>query len=133
MSFTKPVTFSIAGIPPSKSNAYRIITLKSRTKRQHASLAKTKATRDYERSFDLQIPNSARINIMDAFVFGITIYFPSRRADLDNALKAILDCLQKGKVIQNDRQCQEIHAYRAIDKENPRIEIILSPTEERVI
>lgn len=50
----------------------------------------------------------------------ITIYYASRRPDLDESL--ILDLLQ-GKIYLNDRQIKEKHIYHRLDKENPRSEI----------
>lgn len=45
-----------------------------------------------------------------------------RMPDLDNLIKAILDGLQRGNAFKNDRQVNEIHAWRHYD-ENPRVEI----------
>lgn len=50
----------------------------------------------------------------------ITIYYASRRPDLDESL--ILDLLQ-GVAYENDRQVKEKHIYWGLDKENPRCEI----------
>ena len=50
--------------------------------------------------------------------FSAIVYYVDRRRDLDVAL--IQDCLQKAGIIKNDRQVQEIHAFRKIDKLNPR-------------
>ena len=61
-------------------------------------------------------------NIDKRFKLTIDVYFNSDRPDLDNALKATLDCLQQCKAIKNDRLCAEIHARKLIDKANPRIE-----------
>ena len=44
-------TMTIQGHVPSKSNCYKIITIAG-----HASLAKTKALKDYENAFYLQCP-----------------------------------------------------------------------------
>ena len=52
----------------------------------------------------------------------MTIYYASRRPDLDESL--ILDLLQ-GVVYVNDRQVKEKHIYWGLDKENPRTEIIV--------
>lgn len=54
----------------------------------------------------------------------IKIYYASRRPDLDESL--ILDLLQ-GCVYINDRQIKERHTYWALDKENPRAEITVTP------
>ena len=55
----------------------------------------------------------------DVIVY-ITIYYASRRPDLDESL--ILDLLQ-GVAYENDRQVKEKHIYWGLDKENPRCEI----------
>lgn len=106
----------ITGLPPSKSNAYKIITIAG-----HASLGKTRATKNYEQSFYMQCPLRGKL-IDHRFRLDIDVYFASDRPDLDNALKVVLDCLQQCKVIKNDRLCAEIHARKLIDKLDPRIE-----------
>jgi twinkle protein len=50
------------------------------------------------------------------------VFYDSRRPDLDNSLKVVLDCLQKAKVIKNDNKAMEILARKHLDKINPRIE-----------
>lgn len=110
---------TIHGLPPSKSNSYRVVTIKG-----HASLCKTKATKDYEQSFFMQCPLRNQ-NIDTRFKLTIDVYFSSDRPDLDNSIKVVLDCLQNCKAIKNDRLCAEIHARKLIDKENPRIEFEL--------
>ena len=108
----------ITGLPPSKSNSYRIITLGG-----HASLTKTTAMRKYEESFLWQVGGIRDANINTPFEFYIDVYFPSKRSDLDGCLKGVLDCLQKAKVIKNDNNCCLIKARKFIDKANPRVEI----------
>lgn len=110
---------TIYGLPPSKSNAYRII-----AKCGHGSLAKTDATKKYEESFFMQC-SLRNANISKRFKLTIDVYFSSDRPDLDNALKVCLDCLQTAKAIKNDRLCAEIHARKLIDKERPRIEFVI--------
>tara|TARA_R110002020_G_scaffold136732_3_gene305158 strand:+ start:259 stop:645 length:387 start_codon:yes stop_codon:yes gene_type:complete len=116
------IKFSIPGKAPSKSNCYKIIKLGN-----HASLAKTKPLKEYEKKFYMCFPPKYRdLNLDHYFKIQGHIFYPSNRADLDNSLKLILDCLQKiTKTIKNDNKCVEIHFYRAVDKENPRIEIEL--------
>ena len=46
-----------------------------------------------------------------------TIYYASRRPDLDESL--LMDALQ-GVVIRNDRQIREKHIWGSVDKANPR-------------
>ena len=112
--------FTIYGQVPSKSNDYKIITI-----RGHSSLAKTKALKDYERKFYLQCPMRGE-EISEPFAIDMDVYYNSNRPDLDNAFKIVLDCLQLCKAIKNDRYCYEIHARKLVDKVNPRIELSIT-------
>lgn len=110
---------TISGKVPSKSNCYRIVKFGKR-----AGLAKAPELKFYESRFALQIERPTEA-ISDEFSLSVDVYYPSRRADLDNSLKIILDCLQSCGAITNDRNCVEINARRYVDKENPRIEFEL--------
>ena len=110
----------IIGNTPSKSNCYKIITIG-----KHSSLGKTVALKKYEESFFWQI-GTLRDKMIDVpFEFHVDIYYPSKRSDLDNGMKILLDCLQKAKVIKNDNNCSLIHARKFIDKDNPRAEFTI--------
>lgn len=52
----------------------------------------------------------------------IVFYVKNNRADLDNMLKALLDCLT-GIVYTDDSLITELHIFKEIDKVNPRTEI----------
>jgi len=54
----------------------------------------------------------------------IWIWYPSERNDLDESL--VLDVLQ-GRVYKNDRQIRERHVYHAVDRDNPRVNVEISP------
>jgi len=108
---------TIYGNTPSKSNCYRI---------GHKMLYKTKSLTQYENSFFMQLSGSLRNKMITGyFEIHIDVYYPSGRADLDNSLKIVLDCLQKAKAIKNDNKCCKIIAQRFIDKKEPRIEFNL--------
>lgn len=114
---------TIHGNTPSKSNCYKIITLRSKDGKGHGSLAKTPAMKKYEDDFYIQLPPKLRnLDIAGYFEFEIDVYYPSQRSDLDNSLKIVLDCLQKTKTIRNDNKCVKITANKALDKTHPRIE-----------
>lgn len=53
-------------------------------------------------------------------------WYASERPDLDPSL--VWDVLQ-GRVIVNDRQLREQHIYHAIDRANPRVEVVLEPIQ----
>lgn len=119
MDYPKQIIY---GDTPSKSNGYRIVTV-----RGHGTLTKSKALRDYEKNFVLQCSlRNAKIDKF--FKINIDCYFGSNRKDLDGCFKIILDCLQSCKAITNDRLCTEIHARKFVDKYVPRVEIEI--TEE---
>lgn len=108
---------TITGTAPSKANCYRII-----NKCGHGSLTKTNALVAYEQSFYWQVGDYRNLGIAGLFEFHLRVYYPSKRSDLDNSLKCILDCLQHTKTITNDNNCVKIVAEKYIDKTNPRIE-----------
>lgn len=112
---------TIPGQAPSKSNTYRVITLKG-----HGSLAKQPALKSYETAFYWHLPGVYRnLDINGPFELYIRVYFTTMSHDLDNSLKVVLDCLQYTKTIRNDNKCAKIVAEKFIDKENPRIEFRL--------
>lgn len=116
----------VYGNPPSKSNCYTIITLKSKAGKVHGSLGKTKALKEYEDKFYMQLQGKYRnLNIDSLFEFYIDAYMPSMRTDLDNILKCVLDCLQKTGTIKNDNLAVKIEARKFVDKENPRVEFYI--------
>ena len=108
---------TIYGNPPSKSNSYRIITIKG-----HGSLCKTKALTQYEKDFYIQCNHYRNKNIEGYFEFYIDVYYPNQRSDLDGVMKVVLDCLQKVNAIKNDNRAIKIVAQKFLDKLNPRIE-----------
>lgn len=112
----------ILGNTPSKSNCYRIITING-----HGSLAKTAALKKYEEGFMWQCNKYRNANISGQFEFYVDVFYPSKRTDLDNCLKVIMDCLQKIKAISNDNNCCKIVAQKFIDKKEPRIEFFIKP------
>lgn len=111
-------SITIAGNVPSKSNSYRIVTVGG-----HTTLSKTDALKKYETAFYLQMGKYRGLGIQGLFELHVDVYWPSMSHDLDNALKIILDCLQKGGAIKNDNRCTHIVARKFIDKRNPRVEL----------
>lgn len=80
----------------------------------------------FERDFALQVKPEARIKLgaIDQPLRAIvTVYYPSRKQDLDCAL--VYDCLQNCGVIANDRYIIEHHEYLEVDAKNPRVEVTI--------
>lgn len=107
----------ILGNCPSKSNCYKII-----TRGGHASLCKTKAMQTYEENFFIQCNQYRDANITGYFELHVDVFYPTEKADLDNSLKVILDCLQRVRAVPNDNKCVKIVAKKFKDANNPRIE-----------
>ena len=116
-----PERQTIHGNVPSKSNSYKVINVKN-----HASLGKTKALKEYEDKFYIQCDKYRNANIAGYFELHLKVFYPSERSDLDNSLKIILDCLQKVNAIRNDNKCVKIVAEKYLDKERPRIEFLIN-------
>jgi len=83
---------------------------------------KSEKALDYAEKFKLQAPETVPMEC-DVKVT-MTIYYASRRPDLDESL--VLDLLQ-GVAYLNDRQVKEKHIRWALDKELPRCEIMVTP------
>jgi len=52
----------------------------------------------------------------------LTFYF-ERDSDIDSRIKAVLDVLQKGQAISNDRDITHLEVLKIIDKVKPRADI----------
>tara|TARA_R110002020_G_scaffold92417_1_gene223805 strand:- start:3176 stop:3475 length:300 start_codon:yes stop_codon:yes gene_type:complete len=83
------------------------------------AIIKSKKARDYVKTFEKQCPTLDTLVTEDLGV-EITIYYASRRPDLDESV--ILDCMQ-GYIYKNDRQVKKKIINWALDKDNPRSEI----------
>ncbi len=106
------VEFTIYGEPASKANS-RVWTGRR--------LIKSKKALSYVKTFEGQCPRLETLleGILKAT---ITIYYASRRPDLDPSL--ILDLMQE-RIYKNDRQVREMHLFWGLDPENPRAEIAI--------
>lgn len=111
------IRLTIYGEPASKANSRRVVRIGNRV----ASIKSEKAL-SYSLMFKQQIPEGI-VPIEGDVVVNMTIYYASRRPDLDESL--ILDLLQ-GVTYLNDRQVKEKHIFWGLDKENPRTIIEVS-------
>lgn len=105
----------IEGICPSKANSYKV---------GRSGMYKPKNLTEYENKFYIQCRNRGAL-IVGYFEIELKVFYPSERADLDNSLKIILDCLQRCQVIKNDNKCVKIIAEKYLDERRPRVEIFI--------
>ena len=116
------VNFTILGEPASKANSRQLVTIRGRP-----AFIKSKKAREYVKIFDGQCPRLKTL-LQDDVAVIITIYYKSRRPDLDESV--ILDCMQ-GKIYVNDRQVKQKIVYWGLDRDTPRTHIRVSPLETR--
>jgi len=119
------IKFTIHGECASKSNSRKLVTIANRP-----AFIKSSKALAFERDALIQIPASAKQMIEGDVSLKATIYYATRRPDLDESL--LMDILQakykqghlirKG-VYKNDRQIKEKHIYWGLDKVNPRVEV----------
>lgn len=88
---------------------------------------KSEAARKYQQGVRLRWLTSRRNGDPSTALTGpvlltVAVFRPSRRGDLDNTLKVLIDSL-KGIAFVDDSQVVELHARRFEDKANPRAEV----------
>ena len=107
--------FTIFGEPASKANSRRLVLIQGKYR-----FIKSEKALKYAYQFKKQADNSNLVCWEEDVSVTMTIYYATRRPDLDESV--VLDCLQ-GHVYKNDRQVKEKHIYWGLDKERPRCEI----------
>lgn len=82
----------------------------------------------FSENFAAQVPPDYRgLALSGPVAVTVDVWYPDRRKDLDVAL--VHDLLQQTGVIEDDRQIVEQHNYRHLDRENPRVSIIVRELE----
>lgn len=107
---------TVHGEPASKANNRKIVRFGNRL----ASIKSDKA-RAYASRFATEAPVCNPL-INGPVSVTLTIYYKTRRPDLDESL--ILDLLQ-GHAYENDRQVREKHIFWQLDPNNPRCDILV--------
>jgi len=102
----------ITGEPASKSNSRRIV-----RNHGHMRVIKSEKALNYRDNFLSQV-KPPDVPIEGDVELEVVVWYKTRRPDLDISL--IMDLLQEGLVIVNDRQIKVIKAYHQLDKLNPR-------------
>lgn len=131
----EPIRLTILGEPASKANSRKLVKFGDRP-----AVIKSDKARKFEADALRQIPPKLRLAIECDVRITLRIFYATQRPDLDESV--ILDVLQnrwKGKapnrelvqrgVYANDRQVREKHVFHAIDRENPRTEILIEALE----
>ena len=118
MKPAQALSFKIFGEPASKANSRRIVRYGGMSR-----MIKSAKALGYVDVFKRQVDSSSGEPLEGDVSVTMTIWYASRRPDLDESL--ILDLLQ-GHAYLNDRQVKEKHIFwGGVDKENPRTEILV--------
>jgi len=84
----------------------------------------TPEAKTYKTRIFYQLGSKIENPLRQDVAINFTVFRPSKRGDLDNYNKVMLDAL-KGICYLDDSQVVEIHAFRADDKTNPRVEFLV--------
>jgi crossover junction endodeoxyribonuclease RusA len=114
-------------LPPSSNNCYVNVAGKGRVLTSEARNWQMAATALTRAALREQGPPP-----LPPLVISMFVYFPNRRRDVSNAIKLAEDAVC-GALAINDRYVHEIHVYRLLSKDNPRLDIVISTSnlEER--
>ncbi len=116
---------TVIGQPPRKSNQRQLVR-RGRGAKARPMIIKSEEARQYVEDFQKQIlgENQQQYGSLDENLrVDIIVWYTSRRPDL--SVELILDCLEKARVIKNDRYIREVHSYGFVDKKNPRVKLRL--------
>lgn len=118
-------TIKVNGALKSKANSRMAVPGRTKTGKNFTRFIKSTGAQEFEETALWQIKKQwGRKNPLSGNIaIETTVYYPSNRNDLDTSLW--WDVLQRAGVIENDRMIVESHDYKAIDKENPRVESTL--------
>ncbi len=115
----------IRGEVASLKNSRRHVPGKSGAGRKFAVCLPSEKAERWMKSAREQVPIRSPL-LAGPLVMFVRCFYSSERPDLDES--AVMDALQ-GRVYGNDRQIREKHVYHAIDKANPRVEVVIEPMQ----
>lgn len=114
------ITLSVP-LPPSANRYWRIY---------RGRAVKAEAARAYVAEVAVVCHQAGVEPLTGAVSVRVIIYFDSRRGDLDNRLKILLDALN-GLAWLDDAQIVELYARRELDRRNPRVELTVTEFVKR--
>ena len=116
---TTILNFWLHGQPPRKSNSRRVVFQNGKTR-----VIKSAAALQWVQDALLQIPADCRVRMGSAeqpVEVVLHIYYESRRPDLSGEL--VLDVLQAGGVIANDRYVEHLDLWKHYSDHRPGVDV----------
>lgn len=115
-------TYIIKGVPVTSTNSKMLLKFGDRVK-----LVPSKAARLYQESALNQLLQQRVFPMVsDPCEIRLDVYRVRNAGDVDNFPKAVFDALQAAKVIKNDSLIKRMDVRVLKDKDNPRVEILLT-------
>lgn len=118
------VRLTILGECASKANSRKLIMVGG-----HPRFVLSDKARKWSEAARRQVPIRNPL-LAGPLVAWVKCYYSTERPDLDPSL--VFDVLQ-GRVYSNDRSIREYHAYHAIDRANPRVEVVIEPMQGALV
>jgi Holliday junction resolvase RusA-like endonuclease len=115
--------FTILGRLASKGNSRELVNLEGRKQ-----FIKSPRALQFLKDFGWQCPKG--VTYIGPVSLSCWVFYDSWKPDLE--IDLVKDCLQRNHVLQNDRQVIEQHAYRGLDKKNPRVVVRIEPRDQWV-
>jgi Holliday junction resolvase RusA-like endonuclease len=120
----------IPGIPPSVGTYLRA-RIAGKPGKQFVQFYTTPEAKDWKDTVAAHVAGRGLIG--ETFTVSYMLYLPdARRRDVDNAAKQILDSLVAAGVIHDDSAVEELHAYKRIDRQNPRTVIVVRTEQQQM-
>ena len=116
MAITDEYTFTLP-VPPSANEYWGV---------SGSRMYVTEKAKAYKKEIKYMLSQAVPMKGFVAVNF--SVYRPRMKGDLDNYNKIMFEALQ-GLVYENDNQIVEIHSFRKDDKHNPRVELLVHPSE----
>lgn len=111
---------TLTPVPPSVNHLYKMT-----CRGNFASMYKTQEAKDIQETYGWLIKQQTRDFYLGPISLDITVYFgDNRRHDIDNVNKILFDSLT-GVIIEDDSQVLDLTIRKRLDKENPRVEMII--------
>ena len=112
----------LKGTPPSTSNIYKY---RNAGKFIMGYMSKEGKDKKEEYRYEMMSQWKRKSILTEDFKIDVTYYFPDkRRRDWDNFNKLWMDA-GSGVIWEDDKLISDAYVHKRIDKENPRVEIII--------
>lgn len=122
---TLPQKFTIIGHPVSINEYYRSVIFGGKP-----AITKSKEARTWDGKMEDQLRTqwNLRLPIEEEVFLIVDFFIAANKMDVDNPLKPLQDALQSAGILKNDRLVRRATITKHVDRDRPRVEIHLYPS-----